>query len=371
MAKRWVVVGVVLVISILMAGAPVHAYQAAAGPLERLLAQVPDNTNNKLSRTVMWYGSLADLERTLAIQIKSLDEFQKLPRQQQAAYLLDVGAQVYYSPFSGAKDPLNWKKLFGIDIYAIDRELTVGAASPDWYAILQGQFGATTTIPAALKALGYTASPLGNGTLYSLGSDNAANPNAQVSRLASSNYNRLLVTDQQIIAAPSTSVIQAATAGRTMIGSDPAYAALVRALEGPATIPNTTLLSAALFNGPYLSDMVITGNSANPLPRYETAGLGYRRDANNRYWVIVLVYPDANAANQAKSILAGQLGAYASLAQNGRQLFQGWKTDVKVTPSEDNKSQVVIAMMQLPQQTDVSLIDLVQNKDLGFLTTVH
>jgi hypothetical protein len=360
MVKRWVAVVAVVVISILLSTAPAYALQASPGPLERLLAQVPDSS---LSRSLMWYGSLGDLERALGIQINSYDELAKLTQQQRAAYTQDAGTQVYYSPFSGAPNPVNWKDVFGIDPFAIDRELTVGQAAPNWYAILQGQF-VPSAVDEALKGLGYTAAPSSNGTLYSLGNNNASSPNAQVSRLAASNYNRLLVTDKQIIAAPSDDLIKAATANGKMVGSDPAYTALVRAMEGSSSGGNTTLLSAALFG----SDSDITGNSAAPLPQYQVAGLGYRRDTNNRFWVIALVYADANTANQAKTVLAGQLGTFTG-KRGGRPLFQGWQTNVAVVPSEDNKSQVVIATMQLPQQTDVSLIDLVQNKDLGFLAT--
>jgi len=361
MVKQRVMVLALMVISILVTAVPVRANQAASAPVERLLGQVPDN---QVSRTMMWYGSLGELQRTLGVQINSFDDLQKLPQPQQIAYLLDVGKQVYYSPFSGAAKQ-NWKNVFGIDPFAVERELTVGVA-PDWYAMLQGQF-ASSAIAQALQGLGYKPSQHGNGTLYSLGGDNAPSPNNTVSRLVSSNYNRLLVADQQIIAAPSTAMIQAATANGKMIGSDAAYLALARTLEGQATLPNTKLLSAVLFSGQYLNRVVLTANrgGGQPLPCYQSAGLGYRRDANERYWVVALVYSDATAANQANANLATQLGSYASVQQNGRPLFQGWKIDVKTVPSEDN--QVVIATMQLPQQTDVELIDLVESKDIGFL----
>src|SRR5262245_20788206 len=87
MVKRWVVLAVVA-ISLLISTAPVSAFQAGAGPLERMLAQVPDN--GTLSRAGLWYGSLGDLQRVLGFQVKSYADFQKLQQQQQAAYLLDV-----------------------------------------------------------------------------------------------------------------------------------------------------------------------------------------------------------------------------------------------------------------------------------------
>ncbi len=361
MVRRWVLVLVLIIIGGLVPDGQAQA-QETAGPLEGMLSQVPDN---QVSRTIIWYGSLGDLEKVLGLQLSSYAEFQALTPQQQFAYQVDLGKQVYYSPFSGVEYLTgDWRKAFGIDPFTVDRELTVGVA-PQWYDILQGRFTKSGIIQA-LQNLGYKES----AGVYSLGSDGATSPNAQVAKLAAGHYNRLVIADQQVIAAPSTAMIQAATSGSKKIGADPAYVALVRTMEDPTTIADTTLLSAALYNGPYLSDKVITANtSANDklLPRYQTAGLGYRRDQSDYYWIIALVYPDANTANQAKATLADRLGRYQSLTQNGRQLFDGWKIDVTVVPS--NNLQVVVASMQMPAQTDVALVDVLQTHDLGFLAT--
>src|SRR6185369_6643923 len=119
MVKRLLVV-ITILMSVLGLISPVLAQ--GQNRLEQLLGQV---TDNEVSRTVIWYGALADLRSILGIQIKSLDDFNKLSRQQQAAYLLDFGNQVYYSPFSGMENVAQWKKTFGIDPFAIDLELTV------------------------------------------------------------------------------------------------------------------------------------------------------------------------------------------------------------------------------------------------------
>jgi hypothetical protein len=391
MFKRWMVVAVLLMIAVgaLVPGSPARAFQATAGSLGGMLAQVPDSA---ISRTVIWYGSLGGLKAILNVQLASQQDVQKLQRQQQLAFLLDAGKQIYYSPFSGIDRPAEWKKLFNVEPFSIDRELTVGTA-PNWYGILQGQFDANS-VAQALQNLGYKPSQVGGATLFSQGADNAANPNGQVNRLVSGNFNRILLTNQKIVAAPSTAAMQIATGGGAALGSDSAYAALVDALERPASIPGTQLLSAVLFSGGFLSDTVITDDPLKasvgktlpadqiqqlraqlglenwkPLPRYQTAGFGYRRDSNNRYWVFALVYSDANTANQAKGVLDKQLRGYGSFQQNGRKLFDGWKIEVSVTPSQG--SQVVLASMQLPQNTDLSWIDLVQTRDIGFLATTH
>src|SRR5437016_2983340 len=90
-----------LSVALICIGVPGSVAGAASGPLESLLAQVPDNAT---SRTVMWYGSLADLQKVLRISLKSPSDFTHLSYAQRAAYLVDVnqsGRQIYYSAFNG------------------------------------------------------------------------------------------------------------------------------------------------------------------------------------------------------------------------------------------------------------------------------
>jgi hypothetical protein len=393
MRRRSVSRLIVLVILIVVLSLPGTTHRTAAlqtnpGPLEQMLSQVPDGQE---SRTVIWYGSLADFENALGIKVASTDDFKKLPQTQQVAYLLDVsGKQVYYSAFSGLDHPAEWQKYFGINPFTVNRELTVGAM-PDWYAILQGQFS-SGSVTQALTTLGYKPSTANNVTIYSLGADNVP-ASGSLAQLIGSGYDRLIVSDSQIIAAPSTALIQAASATTsTAIIKDAAYSALVHTLENPQTIPDTQLVSAVLFNGPYLIDTVITADplaasvgktlpadqvsklraelalqNEKLLPRYETAAVGYRRSATARYWVITLVFTDANNAAQASQILPDRLGRYKSFRQQARQLFQGWKISAKVAPSDDQKFQVVTVTLQLPAQTDVAWTQLVMQRDIGFL----
>jgi len=367
MSKTWMMIAVLLTAALAFSGSSTPAHAQDAGPLAQMLNQIPDN---QVSRTVIWYGSLSDFERVLGFQLNSAADLQKLSQQQRAAYLIDVNSdrpQIYYSPFSGTDRPDDWQRTFGINPFTIEREVTVGA-TPKWYGVLQGQFD-PAAVTQALQGLGYK----GSGNILSLGGDNSNDPNNAANKIAGPLFDRVIVTANKIIAAPSTDLIQAAANGNPL-GNDAGYKALVRMLEGSGTIPNTTLLSAALYNGAYLSDTVITGNQpANEklLPRYQVAGVGYRRDASNRYWLITLVYTDANAANTAKTILADRLPRYVSVQpdQVGRKLFQGWKIAANVTPVDN--FQVVTVSMQLPAQTDISLTELIEAHDIGFLATAR
>lgn len=386
MRMRWLLIAVlVLLISPVSVNSPV---QAAGGPLTALLAQVPDND---VSRTVIWYGSLGDLERLLGITLKTYDDLGKLNDAQQLAYLGDIGNQVYYSAFLGLDHPVEWQQSYGINTFSVDRELTVGAAEKH-YDILQGSFD-SGAIKGALQKLGYKSVTVAGVPVFSIGDDYAADP----AHPAQANFNRLVVNDKMLVAAPATPLIQAAVSGDKKISADGAYSSLAAILENPDTISGTQLISAVLFSGPFLSDTVITADPlkaavgdtlpadqlealrnqlglANEkfLPRYDVSGIGYRRNETERYWVVAVGYADANAAASANGILADRLGRYGSFAQGGRKLFEGWKIASKVQPGADGKHQFVVVSMHLPAgQTDVSWVKLIAARDLGFLATTH
>jgi hypothetical protein len=309
--------------------------------------------------------------------LASRADIDALPAQQRVGYLYEIGLQVYYSPFSGFENAPDWNQTFGINSFAITRELTVGAELPNQFGILDGQFQAAPIVQQ-LQTLGYQPAQIGSATVYSLGADNAADPNNAAQRVASSLYNRLVVSDSQIIAAPSTKIMQTVVSGGGRIGSDPAYAALANILEGPSTVPGTQLLSAVLFDGTYLTQKVISPDWVaqsglskeqlglqNPLPAYQAAGIGYRRNASARTLVIALVYADAESANRAGATLVDRLGRYVSLAAPDRPLFAGWTFNASVVP--DGAAQVLVVTSQMPYPTDVSWVRLASSRDMLFL----
>jgi hypothetical protein len=286
------------------------------------------------------------------------------------------------------EQPNDWHENFGINSYTIDRELVVGT-TPNWYDILQGQFAASE-IKRKLQALGYQA---GANGLLTFNSQEAAN--SQIDTMIGNNYNRVIVSESSIIAAPSNTMIQIATSQGKSIVQTPAYAALVEVMESGDLVADTTLVSAALFGGQYLSNTLLTADplgaavgetlSADEIARlraklkldqeqliaqYDTAGLGYRRGAKSRFWVIALTYHDTTAAQSASTILAARLKRYGSFTQSGRQLFKGWKINAKVVPAS-NGQQVVVVTMQLPAQTDVAWTNLINERDLGFLAVAR
>lgn len=339
---------------------------AQSGPLSAMLARVPDD---EAARTAIWYGSLTDLERVLGVQVDSMEAIDQLPPDVRLGFLWEFGSQVYYSPFSGLDNSAAWVTTFGLNSFSVEREMTVGAQLPDQYGILEGQFD-PDGLAERLAGLGYQAIQVGAQTVFALGDDNASDSGNAAQYLAGPRYNRLLVTPNTIIAAPSTVRIQPVLEPGPRIAGDPAYAALALALENAGTGPGSLLLSAAIFGGDFLAQNALDAADqtmlSTPLPPYTAGAFGYRRGEADRAMVIALSYSDEAAANQAVAALGARIQNYVSAIDPGRRIFEGWDAQVSVTPGAGGVF-VATVTARLPAQTDVSWIGLVRDRDLGFL----
>ncbi len=351
---------VLLVLSALIVSwqvAPIHA--ATPGDLETILASVP---NVSASRTVLWYGSQGALQKALGVTVSSTDDIAKLAMAQRSTYLKLFGTQLYYSPFLGLENSPDWQKTFGFDSFDVSRELTIGA-QPNWVALMDGTFD-TGAISKALAGIGFAAGDAGR---FTLGADNAVSTDSPAAALAQARYNRMIITPQRIIAAPSSALLEnvvAASTGKVAaLTADPSYLAVVRALESDAP-----LLSAVVLDGSYVQNTLLAGVKGS-LPHYAVAGMGYQRDAqNNQRWVVVLIYAAKADADAAAQLLPGLISKYTSITPSGRALFANWKITAKpVTASADGKAFTVALTLALPTTTDVGLVTLVQARDIGFL----
>lgn len=380
MRSRWMVIAVWLA-ALALGAAPIPA----SGPALRaqapislmdMLAQVPDSP---VARSVIWYGALGDLERALGVAVDSREAIDQLAPANRIAYLFEIGRQVYYSAFSGMENAPDWANTFAVNSFGIERELTIGAGLPDQYAVLQGAF-APDAISAALEGLGYQSTPIGGVPVFSLGADDSADPGNPAQALAGSRYNRLFVTPGQIIAAPSSRLMEMALATGRRIIDDPAYNALVMALSDPDVAPGSPLISAALFEGGYLNQIAREAARSLPaeqigldlpLPPYLTAGLGYRRDAQDRHIVIALTYGDEGLARLAADTLVQRMGRYLSIGGGAgdppRQPFYGWRFTPQIIPVADGRLHVLTLTAMIPPQTDVAWVELAAAGDVGFL----
>ncbi|MBO9310203.1 MAG: hypothetical protein J7551_10525 [Chloroflexi bacterium] len=355
MSRKRYLLSLVLIIGILCAiwSAPA---QAQGGALSDLLRQAPDND---AARRIVWFSSLGALKRALNIQVKSREALDRMPMMRRATYLSEVGRLVYFSEQSGLARAPEWLATFGINSFAIERELVVGEA-PDQVAILEGAFDANS-IGGALQSLGYQAQAINGTPIFALGDDNRA-PAGAVGSLAADKMNRIALLPNRLIAAASTASLTAALAPAPSLADNPIYAALANGLE-----MHNTLICAVLFDGAFAARKLVGNAPSAPsgLPAYQAGAIGYSRSGKARILTIALAYADPGAAERAAKVLIERLGSYISPNQPERPLFANWEFSVEV--AQVGGVTLLKASANMPKDSDVAWVALVQARDLGFL----
>jgi hypothetical protein len=223
MRKSLLVAVLLLTISLAVPIRPAWAQSGLSG----LLSQVADTP---AARTVIWYGALGDLAATLNVSVGNLNDLNALDTTIRRTYLLETGTQIYFSGYSGLADAAGWEQRYGINSFAISRELTIGTGK-DRYGILQGTFDANA-INGALGALGYQAAAEAGATIY-----RSTDANAPLPAVAVKSDGLLIAQGDQIagLLAPAT-----------VISADASYAALASVLESGSTTPGS-LISAVIY----------------------------------------------------------------------------------------------------------------------------
>lgn len=336
---------------------PTQAWQASGGFLA-LLNRAPDAP---ASRTQVWYGALGDLEAVMGVTVNSFEDVNAIPSRQRRIYLLETGSQAYYSAYTGFDQSAEWQQQTGINSFAIDRELTAGTGSVR-FGLLQGRFD-QGAITAALTASGYqSGSASGVPTLTSPEPRRATLP-------------ALALVDDLLIVAPANQLGDVIAPGQTL-GADPIYAATAAALDRATS---GVLVSAVLFDPSYLNQTVFGGELSAALnavrgqigvddlalPPYALAGVGYRFDGSQRYWVVALAYAEAGAAQAATAVIGERLTRYTSLFSPGPPLFEGWTPAVGV----DDGLGVPVVVAVMPATANVAWAQTMRSVDVGFLAT--
>lgn len=347
----------VLCAAIVLVGAwgavPVAAQRAAS--LSGILSALPETAS---SRTLMWYGALGDLAQVLGLQISSLQDVTNLPNASRLPYLAEIGQQVYYSSYSGLANPTEWQAAYGINSFAIQRELTVGTGNGQ-YAVLDGAFD-SAQIRDTLTANGYQQGQIG-GVVAFLAGNSAAN------QISGGRFGAVISSNTRVLVAPRTETLESLATAGNPITDNPDYAALAAALESNQTAPNTRLLCAVLFGADYFARNMVASASPGPdgLPGFNVGGMGYRRGSNGRALVIALVYNDVNTANAAGAVLVQRLQNFVRQTEPDRLAFEGWAFSAQVFNAGGRA--VLAVTSDYPPEADLAWISLVQEKDLGFL----
>ena len=213
----------------------------------------------------------------------------------------------------------NWQRIApatAIDVWSADRSVFYATIPPRSFYVHEGDFN-SDLIKSKLTELGYQKVEYGSYSYYRINDDfspgNLSNP---VSQEVLSAMNRVAVLDDMVIIAPATEIMTGILDGladkELPLIDNPAVQALAASLgdvlSGVIMNPERTLNSNPPQQMPPFNLRVPADWGL--LHQYDMAGMGYKDDGNDRFWVISLYYKDAQAASADAGELAKRMKSY-------------------------------------------------------------
>ena len=219
-----------------------------------------------------------------------------------------------------------------------------------------------------LDGLGYQRKSYGSVEYYTIRADNQAGDprSSPEAALAMSFLNRMMVSEQEIIAAPANdiffSILDARSGKQGSLSDSPAYTGTVESLGD--------VLGAALVPGPLLRSENVSADWGD-LHSYDLAGIGYRMEGQERKMVIALYYAGKSAGDDIAGIKR-RLSEYKVSAGGLKTSLLSSLFDIGEPEAVDYGSGSVLRIELLYRAGTRSSLwsELVKSHDLGFLVAV-
>lgn len=263
------------------------------------------------ARTVYGYGDIS-FEEYLEV-IKGLsDEARRAPN-------MALGA-AYIPMFTGNMDRI--ADLIGWDRFDFHRAIFHDVPMPRVYSVNQGDFDAAL-IRQNLLDLGYQEIQHDDSTYLWKNDDFKIDHTDEIGREVLASLNRVMVTEELLITAPSTDIMTGildARSGKTDNAADmPASQALVETLEdslGVVFIPREAALSPSPHQTLYDHFNLPAARDWEPLRLYEMAALAYRDNGKERFMDVSLYYSNKADAEADGDNLSSRLKSYVFFTFN-------------------------------------------------------
>lgn len=271
-----------------------------------------------LEKQDIWFGDQAKIKQLYGFEnINSLESFNQLSAEEQKKLGLTMEGVAGLG--------MNWREInplfTGFDIYMIDRtSFDPGIVPPPkTFTIIEGNFDESLII-GKLTALGYQSVSYDSFNYLSINEDydfgDRLNP---IATQVFSAMNRVAVLENTIIAAPATAVLTDIldTMAKTQISmaDDPScqwlLAGLGDAISGVILAPQIVMTAGLPSN---IEDVPLfqfeIPQNWGVLHQYDLAGMGFKDDGKEKFWVIALHYQDSQSAASDAGILANRLNSY-------------------------------------------------------------
>lgn len=282
---------------------------------ERMLGYVPHSLSVNYD---IFYG---DMKQAIEINgLEDLDNYtaaeeaiRQMPGEEGMRFVYDYGTASSAFPYWNNE---SLAPLTGFDAFSFDRVAVIGNIPPKTYMIGAGDID-EELIGRKLAEQGYSQEEYGQHSYYSIRGDFEMDIRHPMGRIVMGSMNRVAVGDGFIITSPSTAEVTGIF--DTMDGNNPSFLdneacrALADSLGEPlaATItrPERIILDAEHTNNVKPFNYSIP-ESWGELPTYEMAALGYRAEADERYFEIALFYGDKATAQAAGIEIINRMNSY-------------------------------------------------------------
>jgi hypothetical protein len=283
---------------------------------------------------------------------------------------MDLLAGHTLSDFSGGVELERWQDAFGFNAFETSQEIWAESLlqpniTRPLFSVMKGDFD-TTNIIEKFNGLGYQRKTYESIDYYSINEDYQVGDarNSEEARLAMFFLNRIMVTDQEIIAAPADDVFFSALDARlseqSSLKDSPTYTRVAHALTGG-------VLGAALIPQSILRSENV-GADWGILNTYDLVGIGYLVEGQNRKIMLALHYPDNSAADDIDE-LNHRMAEYE--VTNGvpkpSLLFDLFEIGKPEATTYGPDSILKVELVYKPDTPSTLWSALVESQDLGFL----
>lgn len=312
--------------------ATLPAVEAVGSELPQLLASIP---NTPAYRAYLSFGDVAAwYDATAMPRVNSITEWEALDQPERDLWSFALTAQTIPPEVLGLRYAMaeDMRARYGFSFFDATRFLESGMP-PANVTVLQTSAD-PAQIASALLALGYSASPVEGGTLYSIRDDNeiALDSPSRVGQLGQ--LNRIVLLGDTLIIGRATDVVMRALdslhGDTAALAADPIYRALTGALSAPAVAPFGELVGAILIGQPLADDPLVLLDRTNEaiqaqldayteatLPLYLALGFATQRLGDESYLTLAVVFPPGVDGAAVAAILGDRLANYTSMVING------------------------------------------------------
>jgi hypothetical protein len=334
-----------------------------------MLSTVPSEL---ASGNVLWFSNMERIKELAGVNPNiDVNDFIKVTDRAEQQRRLDLMAGYTLSEFSGGRYMEYWADAFGFDGFDTSQEIMAQSllqpnGTHSLFSVMKGDF-AKNNVVEKLNSLGYQLKNHASIDYYSINADGqmADMKSSREALMAKAFLNRVMVEEQEIIAAPADdiffSVLDVSSDKQSSLEGSLPYTRVAESLGdvlGAALVPQSQLRSKNV------------SADWDKLHIYDLAGIAYQVEGQDRKVVIALHYADKSAASDINE-LSRRMAEYVVTTGGLKTPRLSDLFDIgKPAATVYGPDSILKVELVYKSGTPITLwSDLVVSQDLGFLVS--